>query len=77
MPTIAETYDALRHRMQAVLDCHPGENMHQKCFALQVPIHAATVQRFLFGMPMRTETLVKLEKWIEEHEHAHSAHPAT
>ena len=76
MPTIAETYDALRQRVQAILDAQPGESMYQKCWALRAPLHASTIQRFLFGMPMRTETLTRLEQWVQRQE-AHPGAPPT
>ena len=70
MPTIAETCNALRQRVQAILDRSQGENLYQKCWQLQTPIHAATVHRFLAGMPMRNDTLAKLEQWADQQDTA-------
>lgn len=75
MPTIAETCEALRRRVQAILDDDPGENIYQKCWHLQTPIHCMTVQRFLAGMPMRNDTLEKLEQWVSQQEASERLQP--
>ena len=70
MPTIAETYNALRQRVQTVITHNRDgdENFYQMCWRLKTPIHATTIQRFLAGMPMRNDTLEKLEAWVEKQE---------
>lgn len=59
---------------------HPISNTEEH----RLPISAATLRRFMFGGPIRVESLEIIERWVEQQEqrmqetaHAHTAHPGT
>ncbi len=66
MSALAEALADLRKRAIDVLGGRDA--LDTKLAATDIGVHPATVRRFLWAMPIREDSMAKIESWVEREE---------